>query len=860
MAETLLEKIKSAGKWIALAAAVPIVASAGYLAWLDNKQVKESIIQDAQAQILETGVKTAQWMENVFNEHSVTLESLAENPYIRERAKNKIQWKKANEEFCELANIFNKHKGVVNSVYMLSNTGIILDREPFKEERIGESYASRPGVKHVLDKHESYISDVFQSKSGDHSISIIEPIFYDNEFVGMLRFVVDLKLFDTKFFKHTPSEKESKIWVLDSKGRFVVHPRYHHVGENPLVTAKKEFKDHELKSYATLIDNMKSNKRGVGIYQTACFSGETHEIIKKYIGFTPIQIGNKTWSVAVCRDYNEILNPINRHTRNMAGIGGLLALLFAAGGYGLYRTQKQKAISETEKEIQKQATKQWQNTFDAIEDMIVIVDKDRKIVKTNQAVLEYLPEIHLGSTCYEIFHGVERLPEGCISCKVFETGEPTSSEYFDPRLKVWFNLQAYPIKNSNKQVEQLVHVFRDITLQKKEIEEKGKLELQLQRSEKMEAIGTLAGGVAHDLNNVLGGLVSYPELILMQIPEEDVKLKKQILIIQKSGQKAAAIVQDLLTLARRGVVTNEVVNLNDVINDYLQSPEFDSLKTCNPNVKIETDLKRDLLNILGSSVHLSKTIMNLISNAAEAINDNGIIMISSDHQYIDKPIRGYDEIEEGNYVVIKVADDGIGIPAEHINKIFEPFYTKKKMGRSGTGLGMAVVWGTVKDHKGYIDIQSNVGEGTTFSLYFPVTQKEIMEKMGTGAIEDYIGNGESILVVDDVEEQRQIASGMLKELDYSVVSVSSGEEAIEYLKTNKADLLVLDMIMDPGMDGLDSYKKILEIHPGQKAIIVSGFSETDRVKELQSLGAGAYIRKPFLLEKIGLAVKKELEK
>jgi len=140
-----------------------------------------------------------------------------------------------------------------------------------------------------------------------------------------------------------------------------------------------------------------------------------------------------------------------------------------------------------------------------------------------------------------------------------------------------------------------------------------------------------------------------------------------------------------------------------------------------------------------------------------------------------------------------------------------------------------------------------------------VTRKSLEERSEI-SLKKYIGKGEAILVVDDVEEQRKIASGMLRELGYSVISVSSGEEAVEYLKTNKADLLVLDMIMDPGMDGLDTYKKILENHPGQKTIIASGFSETDRVKEVQKLGAGAYIRKPFLLEKIGLAVKEELEK
>ena len=401
-------------------------------------------------------------------------------------------------------------------------------------------------------------------------------------------------------------------------------------------------------------------------------------------------------------------------------------------------------------------------------------------------------------------------------------------------------------------------VIQDVTEQKKAEKERKHLEDQLQHAQKMEAIGMLAGGVAHDLNNILGGLVSYPELLLLQLPE-DSPLRKSILTIQKSGEKAAAVVQDLLTLARRGVVVTEVVNLNDVISEYLKSPEHENLQSYHPGVHLETHLATDTLNILGSSTHLSKTVMNLVSNADEAIPLGGKIIVSTENRYIDRPIRGYDDVKEGDYVVLTISDTGTGISPDDMEKIFELFYTKKKMGRSGTGLGMSVVWGTVKDHKGYIDVQSTEGRGTTFTLYFPVTRK-LLEERSEISLKDSIGKGEAILVVDDVEEQRQIASGMLKELGYSVISVSSGEEAVEYLKTNKVDLLLLDMIMDPGMDGLDTYKKILELHPGQKAIIASGFSETDRVKKVQSLGAGVYIRKPFLLEKIGIAVKEELEK
>ena len=312
-------------------------------------------------------------------------------------------------------------------------------------------------------------------------------------------------------------------------------------------------------------------------------------------------------------------------------------------------------------------------------------------------------------------------------------------------------------------------------------------------------------------------------------------------------------------MARRGVVVTEVVNLNEVISEYLKSPEHEKLQSYHPGAHIETHLENVILNILGSPTHLSKTVMNLVSNAAEAMPEGGELTVSTENQYIDRPIIGYDDVKEGDYVVLTISDTGTGIAPEDMGKIFEPFYTKKKMGRSGTGLGMAVVWGTVKDHNGYINVQSTEGKGTTFTLYFPVTRKSV-EDRSEASLKDYMGKGEAILVVDDVEEQRKIASGMLKELGYSVASVPNGEDAVEYLMANEVDLLLLDMIMDPGMDGLDTYRKIIKHHPGQKAIIASGFSETDRVKELQSLGAGTYIRKPFLLEKIGISVKEELEK
>ncbi|MBN2123475.1 MAG: response regulator [Deltaproteobacteria bacterium] len=399
----------------------------------------------------------------------------------------------------------------------------------------------------------------------------------------------------------------------------------------------------------------------------------------------------------------------------------------------------------------------------------------------------------------------------------------------------------------------------DITDRKQDEEERRVLEERLQRVEKMEALGTLAGGVAHDLNNVLGVVIGYTELLLNSVDESD-SIRPRLMNIMTGGQRAAAIVQDLLTLARRGVTSREVLNLNKIVADFQELREVRNFLSIFPSTSLKLDLDPGLLNICGSSVHLGKTLLNLVLNAGEAMPNGGILTIKTANQYLDKPIQGYDEVREGDYAVLSVSDTGEGISVRDMKHIFEPFYTKKVMGRSGTGLGLSVVWGTVKDHNGYIDVQSEEGKGSIFTLYFPVTREEAARLEKAASLDLYMSKGESILVVDDVKEQRELAESMLGKLGYRVETVSSGEDAVEYLKENSADLVVLDMIMDPGIDGMETYRRIIEITPMQKAVIVSGFSETDRVRKTQEMGAGAFVRKPYILEKIGLAVRKELDR
>ena len=538
----------------------------------------------------------------------------------------------------------------------------------------------------------------------------------------------------------------------------------------------------------------------------------------------------------------------------------MLSIVLLNSSNALESRELYNMIREINENVQKK--KNYKMLFEAAPDGVEVLDARGNIADCNKAqamLLGYDQGDLLGSHTTQFFrnasayHFEERVRS--LKEKGYLEGEVELVGKDGTVIPVWRKGSA--IYNERDKFVGYVVYNRDLSHRKRVEEEKKRLESELKQAQKMEAIGALAGGVAHDLNNVLGGLVSYPDLLLMQIPEGS-PLKQPIMTIQQSGKKAAAIVQDLLTLARRGVTVEEVVNLGDVVSDHFKTPEHEKIRSIHPHIRFEINLEKNLPDIVGSPVHLSKTVMNLLSNASEAMLDRGKITISTASRYVDEPVAGYDMVREGEYVTLTVSDEGTGMSEEDKKRVFEPFYTKKVMGRSGTGLGMAVVWGTVKDHNGYIDIQSTEGEGTTITVYFPVTRRKAEKDEPRVPIEAYRGRGEMVLVVDDMEEQREIVSSMLGSLGYVVSAVSSGEEAVTYLETHTVDLLLLDMIMDPGMDGLETYKKILRNHPGQKALITSGFSETKRVKEAQSLGVGAYIKKPFVLEEIGRAVRHEL--
>lgn len=400
--------------------------------------------------------------------------------------------------------------------------------------------------------------------------------------------------------------------------------------------------------------------------------------------------------------------------------------------------------------------------------------------------------------------------------------------------------------------------FRDLTAQNKREAENALLGKKLLRAQKMEAIGVMAGGVAHDLNNILSGIVGYPDLIKMTL-DEDSEIIPYVEAIKRSGLRAADVVEDLLTIAKGVASTRKPCTLNKIIDQYLESPEFEKLIPQMDKIKLIKNLDENILNIACSEIHIKKCIMNLVMNAVESMDQAGVLTISTRNQYVDTPFCLGQYMEKGEYIVLSVKDTGHGILDEDRERIFDPFYTKKVMGMSGTGLGLSVVWNTVQDHHGGIIVTSSE-KGTIFDLYFPVDRSILVQGSMDEETVDINSNGESVLIVDDESLQQEIASGMLVHLGYKTIIVSSGEEAVQWLKNNTADIILLDMIMPSGLSGYQTYKEIVKICPKQKAIIASGFSQNKDVEKTLNLGAGRFIKKPYTLEILGKAMKYELQK
>ncbi len=460
-----------------------------------------------------------------------------------------------------------------------------------------------------------------------------------------------------------------------------------------------------------------------------------------------------------------------------------------------------------------QITHDWQDTFDTITDMVTIHDKDFNIIRANKAAEKILKLPFLANAkvkCYKYYHGAECPPEWCPSCQSLKTGEPSTSEMFEPNLNMFIEIRAIPRFDPDKNLVGLIHVVRDITEHKK-------LESQLRQAQKMEAIGQLAGGVAHDFNNVLTAIIGYTSVLKMKMKKED-PLTINLDHILASSERAAGLVQSLLTFSKKQVSNPEAVNINEIIKDI----EKLLLRFIGENIELRTILTGDLI-VMADRIHIEQVLINLCTNARDAMPDGGVLIIKTELIELDREfITAHGYGEPGMYALISVSDTGTGMDEKTRERIFEPFFTTKER-RKGTGLGLSIVYGIIKQHNGHINCYSEPGKGTTFKIYLPIVSSGVKE-IKVVEIPDLTAATETVLLAEDEIEVRTLTKQILEEFGYKVLEAVDGEDAVNKFIENKdkIDILLFDVIL-PKMSGKEAYDRIKKIRPDIKILLTSGY-------------------------------------
>ncbi len=495
-----------------------------------------------------------------------------------------------------------------------------------------------------------------------------------------------------------------------------------------------------------------------------------------------------------------------------------------------------------------------QKIIDGIPDLLMVIDRNHNVEMTNKTGRNTY-SLEVGDKylkCYQL-HSLDKPCEDCPFEEVFKTKDVFFGEQMHPNEKgedVPFEISITPIFDEKNNVVQAIGLFRNIS-ERKEAEKKNKeLEQKLHQSEKMDAIGQLAGGVAHDFNNMLSGIMGSTEILKSYLPDEPTPMKFYNLLMEAT-ENASALTQRLLSFARKQPDISIHLDLHQTIKDTLILLE----RTIDKRITIETDLSADGCQILGDPSQLSSAFLNIGINASHAMPSGGSLFISTKDVEIDElfcKINTF-SLTPGKYIELEFRDTGTGIAPDVVDRIFEPFFTTKDLGK-GTGLGLSAVFNTIKQHNGAVSVYSEVGAGTSFHLLFPLTKNN--KNITQDKYEIIEGSG-TVLVVDDEEVLRLTASAILKKIGYDVILAENGKEGLDiFAKDPDAiDVVLLDMVM-PVMNGRDCFLEIKKIKPSAKVILSSGFSREHDVEQMMSEGLNGFIHKPYRTSSLSQMINK----
>jgi len=551
----------------------------------------------------------------------------------------------------------------------------------------------------------------------------------------------------------------------------------------------------------------------------------------------PLKMGERTFGVLVVQSYQQDFHYSEKDRELLVFVSQHIAS-------ALWHKQNARELAASER--------RYRTLFEESQDVIYMADIDGNLIDINQAGVELfgyasrqeLLQVNIARDLYENFRDGEKFLAAILisgHVKDYEVNLKTKNNELVVVL-----ITARVEYNESDMIVGYRGIMRDIT-------ERKLLEQRYLQAQKMESIGLLAGGIAHDFNNILGGILGYASWMKANI-KEDHHFFRPVDTIEKSAQRAAELTAQLLAFARGGKYDIKAASLNNVINESLKiiSGTFDK------SIVIETILDESLPTVEIDVGQIQQVLINLCVNARDAMPAGGRMTIQSALAVLgDNDIHGQLDAHPGWFAVMTVSDTGVGMDGKVKQRIFEPFFTTKEKGK-GTGLGLSMVYGVVKNHGGFVNVYSELGEGSTFKVYLPLSGKpEVMED---GGDEEMTGGHESILIIDDEEVIREVAADILSSYGYRVQMAADGEDGVaKYQKQEpRCDLVILDMIM-PRQGGRDTFLQLKKINPAIKVLFSTGYSQNEKVSEIISLGVSGFIQKPYQVNDLLSKVREILD-
>jgi PAS domain S-box-containing protein len=715
-------------------AGVSILIGIIYVTYLSNKNFEKTVVSQRQQELLTIATTISTNLDDLLIEHSEALSVVSKNPLFQKNVYEKKRCDEPEIEFCSIKNLYESHKKDVDALNLLDANGIMLHREPYIKDRPGMDHSDKPGVAYVLREHKPHVSEVFYNNLGNLAISISDPIFYKDEFAGIARWMIATDTISRHFVEPIKIGRKGFIWIFDNKNIIISHPRKDFIGMTVLDAIKKvhdergevfdesRTKEHIIEEHDYL-NKVKSEEEGCGIFIN-CVTDE-----RDIIAYKRVATGNLIFNLIVTLPYSEITGPINKHAREIFGLAGFVIILLGVGGAALFRSQKEKARLETKAKYLKQISdgaealatekEHLEVTLRSIGDGVIATDSDGRIILLNRIAEEltgWAYQNAVGKPLLDVFHIINEITrELCENPveqvnktgEIFKLANHTILIAKDGTERILAD-SAAPILDNRGNIIGVVLVFRDIT-------EKRKIEAHLQQSLKMEAIATLAGGIAHEFNNALAGVSGNIELLQMNLTDNEY-IDNYTERIRDSVHRMAGLTNQLLAYASGGKYQSKTLTLKDLVKDTLPILQHNIA----PSIRVETDLPDDISNVKVDSTQMQMVLSAVLTNASEAMEDKGRIRIIIRNEKIDKVSAKIDpDLKPGLYVCLTIEDEGKGMEKENIHKVFDPFFTTKFQGR---GLGMAAAYGVIRNHGGSISLYSELGKGTVVRIYLPAVE------------------------------------------------------------------------------------------------------------------------------------------